>query len=49
MGFLDLGFSLIIDKSISPYRVIVNVLGIGVAVINKTSQFFPPLSDKRFL
>ena len=29
----------------SPYIVIVKVLGIGVAVINNTSQLLPPLSD----
>ena len=49
IGFLDLGFSLIIDTSISPYIVIVKVLGIGVAVINKTSQSSPPLSESFFL
>ena len=49
IGFIDFGFSRIIERSISTYIVIVKVLGIGVAVISRTSQSLPPLSDNLFL
>ena len=44
--FLFDGFSVILEISISPYKDIIIVLGIGVADINKTSQFFPPFFAK---
>ena len=44
--FLIAGFSVIFDKSMSPYNDIIIVLGIGVADINKRSQFEPPFFAK---